>query len=73
MKQNVALITLGVADLRLPQAATARRSYRSIRGSPKCGKTLLSANHVIAEIRSPSSPRTTRPYGRAISVRASGK
>jgi len=24
--------------------------YRSVRGRPNCGKTLLSANHVMAEI-----------------------
>ena len=46
----------------------SRRFYRSIRGSPKSGKTLLSANQVIAEIWSPLSVRTSSPYGRAISV-----
>ena len=47
--------------------------YRRIRGSPKCGKTLLSPNQVIAEIRSPSSVRTSSAYGRAISVCGLGK
>jgi hypothetical protein len=47
--------------------------YRSIRGSPKSGKTLLSANQVIVEIWSPSSVRTSSPYGRAISVCGDGK
>jgi hypothetical protein len=28
-------------------------SYRTIRGSPKCGKALLSANHVMADTRLP--------------------
>jgi len=37
-------------DPRLIRERIARRSYRSIRGRPNCGKTLLSANHVIAEI-----------------------
>jgi hypothetical protein len=37
-------------DLRLIRERIARLSYRSIRGRPKWGKTLLSANHVIAEI-----------------------
>lgn len=41
----------GVAgDPRLIRERIARLSYRSIRGRPNCGKTLLSANHVIAEI-----------------------
>ena len=36
-----------------------RGRYRRMRGRPKCGKTLLSPNQVIAEIRSPSSVRTS--------------
>ncbi len=48
-------------------------SYRSVRGSPKCGKTLLSANQVIAEICTPSSVRTSSPYGRAIAVWGTGR
>ena len=50
-----------------------RFSYRSIRGSPKCGKALLPPNQVIAEIRSPSRVRTSIPYSRAISVWGVGK
>ena len=34
---------------RLAEADWALR-YGSIRGKPKCGNTLLSANHVIAEM-----------------------
>ena len=50
------------------------RSYlRSERGSPNCGKTRESANHVIAEIRSPASVRTMNPYGRAIAVCGEGR
>src|SRR5687768_10035380 len=39
---------------RLIRERVARLSYRSARGSPKWGKTLVSPNQVIAEIRSPS-------------------
>ena len=41
---------------------------RRIRGKPKCGKTLLPPNQLIADIRSPASVRTSKAYGRAISV-----
>jgi hypothetical protein len=34
----------------VPHERIARLSYRSIRGRPNWGRTLLSANHVIAEI-----------------------
>lgn len=56
-----------------PACVRIRASYRRIRGSPKCGKTLLSENQVSAEIWSPSSVRTSSPYGRAISVWGDGK
>jgi hypothetical protein len=36
-------------------------SYRSIRGSPKCGKVLLPPNQVIAAICRPSRVRTSIP------------
>jgi hypothetical protein len=39
-----------ITDPRLIRERIPRLSYRSIRGRPNCGKTLLSANHVIAEI-----------------------
>jgi hypothetical protein len=42
--------------------------YRRILGNPKCGKTLLSPNQVIADIRSLSSVRTSIACGRAMSV-----
>ena len=48
-------------------------SYRSVRGSPSCGKTLVSPNQVIADIRSPSSVRTNNAYARAISACALGR
>jgi hypothetical protein len=51
----------------------ARPSYRSVRGSPNWGKTRLSANQVIADIRSPSSVRTNSPRGRAMSVLGMGR
>jgi hypothetical protein len=57
----------------LPGERLARLAYRSIRGSPKCGKTLLSANHVMAEILSRSSVRTNNAYGRATSVCREGR
>ena len=71
-------------SLRDYQAKTARRIpmlmlsrglpvYRSVRGSPNWGKMLVSANHVIAEIRSPSSVRTNSPRGRATSVWWTGR
>jgi hypothetical protein len=50
-----------------------RLSYRSIRGSPKCGKTLLSPNQEIADIPSPSSVRTNNAYGRVMSVWGTGR
>ena len=50
-----------------------RFSYRSIRGSPKCGKALLPPNQVIAEICWPSRVTTIIPYSRAISVWGGGK
>jgi AhpD family alkylhydroperoxidase len=45
----------------------------SVRGRPKGANTARSANHVIAEIRSPSSVSTINPYERAIGACASGK
>ena len=47
--------------------------YRSVRGSPNCGKTLVSANQVIAEIRSPSSVRTNSRAARAMAVSGTGR
>ena len=44
----------------------------SVRGRPKPANTPRSTNHVIAEIRSPSSVSTINPYERAIGARASG-
>ena len=45
---------------------------RTVRGSPKCGKTLVSANQVIAATASPSSVSTnSREGGR--SRRGNGK
>ena len=44
----------------------------SVRGRPKPANTPRSTNHVIAEIRSPSSVSTINPYERAIAARASG-
>ena len=58
---------------RLIRERVARLSYRSVRGSPKWGKTLVSPNQVIADIRSPSSVRTNNAYARAISDCASGR
>jgi hypothetical protein len=58
---------------RLIRERVARLSYRSIRGSPNCGKTLVSPNQVIVDIRSPSSVRTNNAYARAISACASGR
>jgi hypothetical protein len=54
-------------------ARKLRESYRRVRGSPNCGKTLLPPNHVIADIRSPSSVSTNSAYARAISVWGLGK
>jgi hypothetical protein len=55
--------------------AALRRSggYRSTRGSSKRGKAPLSANQVIAEIRSPASVMTSSPYGRAVPACADGR
>ena len=39
--------------------------YRSIRGRPNCLKTLLSANHVIAEMWSPARVSTKSANARA--------
>jgi hypothetical protein len=72
-------ITLALNSLRVeafPRVIServARLSYRSVRGSPNWGKTLLSANQVIADIRSPSSVRTNSPRGRAMSVLGMGR
>ena len=44
-----------------PASASPASSYRSVRGSPNWGKTLVSANQVIADIWSPSSVRTNSP------------
>ena len=57
---------------RLIHERIPRLSYRSIRGSPKCGKRLVSGNQVSADIRSPSSVRTASERARAISVCADG-
>jgi len=47
-------------DARDLTAGSHRQAGRgSIRGSPNCGKTLLSATQVIAETQSPSSVRTS--------------
>jgi hypothetical protein len=71
---TLALNSRGVGSFpSLIRERIARLSYRSIRGRPNCGKTLLSANHVMAEMWSPSSVRTSRPYGRAIAVWGLGK
>ena len=48
-------------DPRLIRERIARVAYRSCRRSPNCGKTLLSANQVIAEIRPRRSVRTNSP------------
>ena len=45
----------------------------SVRGSPKCRKTPVSANQVTAAIASPASVSTMSPYGRAIAACASGR
>ena len=44
-------------------ASTAHPAHpsRSVRGSPKCGNTLVSGKPVMAAMRSPSSVRTIRP------------
>ena len=44
-----------------------------VRGSPKCGNTLLSANHVISAMALAASVSTSSPYGRAMSVWGAGK
>ena len=44
---------------------------RSVRGSPKCGNTLVSGKPVIAAMRSPLNVSTMRPYACAIGARAS--
>src|SRR5262245_60832532 len=63
-----------VAGRRVPGLEPhAYRSAGSSSGSPKRGNTPLSPNHVMAEIWSPSSVRTMSPYGRAITVSASGR
>jgi KaiC/GvpD/RAD55 family RecA-like ATPase len=68
------LNSAGVAAFpRFVRERIPRLSYRSIRGSPKCGKTLLSPNQVIADIRSPSSVRANNAYGRAMSVWGEGR
>ena len=71
------IVALNSADVeafpRLIRERVARLSYRSVRGSPKCGKTLVSPNQVIADIRSPSSVRTNNAYARAISACALGR
>ena len=48
-------------------------SYRSIRGRPNCLNTLLSANHVIAEMWSPSRVSTKSANARATSVSGAGR
>ena len=63
----------GVAASEAHPRAHRSSSYRSIRGSPKCGKTLVSVNQVIADIRWPSSVRTTNEDARAMSVCAAGR
>src|SRR5918995_5208504 len=54
-----------------PERASAAYE-RSDRGSPKCPKSAVSANQVIAAAASPSSVSTNSPAGRAIPPRASG-
>jgi hypothetical protein len=44
-----------------PAPPLARAYFGSVRGSPKCGKRLRSANQVIAEMWSPSSVSTNSP------------
>jgi hypothetical protein len=58
---------------RLIRERVARLSYLSVRGSPNWGKTLVSPNQVIADIRSPSSVRMNNANARAISACASGR
>ena len=58
---------------RADRLAGLSNGYRSVRGSPNWGKTLVSANQVIADIRSPSSVRTNNPRGRAMSVLGMGR
>jgi hypothetical protein len=66
---TLALMSRGVAAFpRLIRERIAGLSYRSIRGRPNCGKTLLSANHVMAEIWSPARVSTNSAYARATSV-----
>jgi hypothetical protein len=66
-------VRLKVARTERGRVAWETPSYRSVRGSPKCGKALLPPNQVIAEICRPSRVRTIIPYSRAISVRGSRK
>ena len=47
--------------------------YRSVRGSPNCGRMLLSANQVMADIWSPSMVRTNSPNARATPVSGTGR
>jgi hypothetical protein len=49
------------------------RCVGSVRGSPKCGNTLLSAKKVISATLLPASVSTRSPYGRPISVCGQGK
>jgi len=60
-------------DPRLIRERIALISYRSNRGRPNCGNTLLSANHVIAEIRSPARVSTNSAYARATSASGTDK
>ena len=46
---------------------------RNVRGRPNCGKTLLSPNQVIADIRSLSGVRTSMAHGLAMSVLGGGE
>jgi threonine dehydrogenase-like Zn-dependent dehydrogenase len=49
----------GRGEVRIDVAYVGICGHRRIRGNPKFGKTLLSPNQVIADIRSPSSVRTS--------------
>jgi hypothetical protein len=64
----VATIAAERAFTRLTRGRFGRLSYRSIRSRPNCGKTLPSANHVMAEIWPPSRVNTNSENPRATTV-----
>jgi hypothetical protein len=62
----IAVLAGGVVNgwlilVRLSDRAGSRYGMGSVRGNPKCRKTAVSANQVIAAIASPSSVSTIRP------------